>query len=83
LSVNDCYTVMKQKYEFIAHFDLDEMIFPRNFTNTEDFYEKSEYFTCNNVSKICNANVFTNSYNQVKSFVGIKDNYLYNYITCK
>ncbi len=80
LSVNDCYTVMKQKYEFIAHFDLDEMIFPRNFTNTEDFYEKSEYFTCNNVSKICNANVFTNSYNQVKSSVGIKDNYLYNYI---
>ncbi len=79
LTVNDCFTELKQKYELIAHFDLDEVIFPRNFKNTEDFYDKNEDYTCNSVSKICSSKVFSNSYNQAKS-VGIKDNYLYNYV---
>ena len=77
LTVNDCFTVFKQKYELINHFDLDEMIFPRN--NYQDFYGKNENYMCNNGSKICSYKVFTNSSNHEKPNEK-EGNYFYSYV---
>ena len=39
ITTNDCYTVLRYKYEFVAHFDLDEVIFPRGLENRNPSYE--------------------------------------------
>ena len=75
LTTNDCFTVLRYKHEFIAHYDLDEIIFPRNFDNIKDFYGKKANYNCKNSIEICSINPFTfkNSQNQ-------NQNYIYEYI---
>jgi hypothetical protein len=73
LNTNDCFSVLRYKHEFIAHYDLDEIIFPRSYDNIKDFYEKKSNYDCKNHNKICSLNPFTfkNSGN---------DNYFYDYL---
>ena len=79
ITVNDCFTVLKEQYEFIAYFDLDEFIFPRNYKNYYDFYEKNVSYSCDNVDKICPLKVFSNSFETERS-EGTYNNYFYNYL---
>jgi hypothetical protein len=79
VTVNDCLTVLKEQYEFIANFDLDEFIFPRNYKNYEDFYEKNATYSCDRVDKICQLKVFYNSFKPEISD-GTNKNYFYNYL---
>ena len=79
LTVNDCFVVLKEKYEFIAHYDLDEFIFPRTFNNFNDFYKKNVSLACTKSAEICHLNVFENSYKTKKSD-GTNNNFFYNYI---
>jgi hypothetical protein len=73
LTTNDCFSVLRYKHEFIAHYDLDEIIFPRSFDNIKDFYEKKSNYNCKNPNEICSLNPFTfkNSGN---------GNYFYDYL---
>ena len=74
LTVNDCYTILRQKYEFIANYDLDEIIFPsRVFNNFEDFYEKNMTYNCSNHNNICQLRPFSKSDSKT-------DNLFYDYI---
>ena len=76
LTVNDCFTILREKFEFIAHFDLDELIFPRVFNNLDDFYTKNATFTCHQVKSICQQKTFSNDFkSDVKDY-----NYFYNYL---
>jgi hypothetical protein len=79
VTVNDCFTVLKEKYEFIANFDLDEFIFPRNYKNYEDFYEKNATYSCDRLDKICQLKVFSNAFKPEISN-GTNKNYFYNYL---
>ena len=80
VSVNDCFTVLKEQYEFIAHFDLDEFIFPRNYKTDEDFYKKNVSYSCDDgANKICPMKVFSNSFESERSDQ-TNDNYFYNYL---
>ena len=38
ITTNDCFTELRYKYEFVAHFDLDEIIIPRGLENTNPSY---------------------------------------------
>ena len=73
LTTNDCFSAMRYKHEFIAHYDLDEIIFPRSFDNIKDFYGKKTNYNCKDSNEICSINPFTfkNSQNQ---------NYFYDYL---
>jgi hypothetical protein len=73
LTTNDCFSVMRYKHEFIAHYDLDEIIFPRNFDNVLDFCGKNSRYNCRNPNEICSLNPFT--FNNSKS-----KNYFYDYL---
>jgi hypothetical protein len=76
LTANDCYTVLKEKHEFIGYYDLDEFIYPRSFDNLEDFFKKSKIYSCDNLTRqaICNLEPlsFKNDYS--------KTDHLYNYL---
>ena len=74
LTVNDCFTVMKQKYEFIGYYDLDEFVFPRTIENIKYFNIKMNYYTCNSFSRICSNKPFENKF---KSY---DVNFFYNYL---
>jgi hypothetical protein len=37
LSSNDCFTVLKQKHEFITYYDIDDFVFPRTLKTVKDF----------------------------------------------
>jgi hypothetical protein len=63
LTTNDCFGVMRYKHEFIAHYDLDEIIFPRSLDSIKDFYEKRANYNCENSDKICSLNPFKNGKN--------------------
>ena len=72
LTVNDCFTVMKQKHEFIGYYDLDEYVFPRTIQNIT-----SNKFSCKTFSSICSYNSFKpDNYKSGKA----DGNYLYNYL---
>ena len=58
LTSNDCFTVLKQKHEFIAYYDLDEFVFPRVLEAAKEF-NKTEY-RCENYASICSINPFQN-----------------------
>ena len=78
---NDCFTVLQNKHEFIGYYDLDEFVFPRNFDKIQNYYIRNETAQCNNLSSICNLNLF--AYNFIKPNGEINDkerNYLYNYL---
>ena len=67
---NDCFTVLKNKYEFIAYYDLDEFVYPRISDN-----QNSSTFNCINSNQVCKDNTFVNS-----SITSISNNYFYKYI---
>ena len=73
ITVNDCFTVLSQKYEFIGHYDLDEFVYPRSMHPVKDFYEKDAQFTCNSRESICETTPFAKNYKK-------NSNYFYNYI---
>ena len=60
------------KYEFIAHYDLDELLLPRVFDNNQ-FYESKKAYTCSKSnSAVCSTNPFKIS--------TIGNNHMYDYI---
>ena len=59
LSSNDCFTVLKEKYEFIGYYDLDEFVFPRTIENVKDFNSNNtSYYSCSSFDTICSHNPF-------------------------
>ena len=76
LSSNDCFSVLKQKHEFITYYDLDDFVFPRTLETVKDF--NKTVFSCKSYIPICSVNSFQNKFkiseNQ-KNF-----NYFYNYL---
>ena len=81
VTLNDCFTVLNKKYEFIAVIDFDEFIYPRNYNTLEDFYEKNTIYKCNKESRnsICSMNPLKFSQNSTASNSSDK-NYFYKYI---
>ena len=77
LTANDCFTVMKQKYEFIGYYDLDEYVFPRTLEIIKDFKPAKSYYSCNSYNKICLNKPFQNNF---KSISPITNNYFYTYL---
>ena len=57
MSSNDCYLTMKEKYEFVAVYDLDETIFPRRISNETDDANS----ICDNSIGHCKYNSFGNN----------------------
>ena len=74
LTANDCFTVMKQKYEFIGYYDLDEYVFPRSLEVIKDL-NSSNYYSCNSFNKICSHKPFQISYKSSNQI-----DYFYNYL---
>jgi hypothetical protein len=71
ITLNDCFTVFRQKYEFISHYDLDEMLLPRAYNNYE-FSNNKTVFTCAETRSICSIKPL-----QISS---ISTNYIYDYV---
>jgi hypothetical protein len=59
---NDCFTVLREKYEFIGHYDLDEFVFPRSLDSLQDFHDINASYSCKNKTEICSSNIMTNNY---------------------
>jgi hypothetical protein len=76
LTSNDCFTVLKQKHEFIAYYDLDEFVFPRALEASKEF-NKTEY-SCESYASICSINPFQNRFKIDRNEVN--GNYFYNYL---
>jgi hypothetical protein len=58
ITLNDCFTNFRLKYEFIAHYDLDELLLPRVFDNNQ-FFENKQVYTCSeSSSEVCSTNPF-------------------------
>ena len=70
--LNDCFTKLSKKYEYVGIYDFDEFIYPRQLNNVKDFYEKKALFSCKNKSEICSLNPFGLS--------NPHQNHLYNYL---
>ena len=70
ITSNDCLTVLRYKHEFVAHYDLDEFIFPRSLDNYKGFHEKQIYNRCENKNSICSLNQIDSKFN----------NYFYDYL---
>ena len=68
--LNDCFTVLSKKYEFVAIYDFDEYIYPRNKNTAINLKDKIEPLNCQKKEKICSS----------KSLVYQKDQSLYNYL---
>ena len=78
LTANDCFTVLKQKYQFIGYLDLDEILLPRTLENIKDFNSPLiPHYSCKTFSLICSLKPF--QFNSNKNEVSNK-NYLYNYL---
>jgi hypothetical protein len=72
ITLNDCFTNFRLKYEFIAHYDLDELLLPRVFDNNQ-FFENKQVYTCSeSSSEVCSTNPFKIS--------SIGNNHMYEYI---
>jgi hypothetical protein len=77
LTVNDCYSVYRQKYEFIAHFDLDEVIFSRNFNDSDYFTQTNKEIKCSDSKTFCKLKPFKNDFESNKLN---EQNSIYNYV---
>ena len=77
LTSNDCFTVLKQKHEFIAYYDTDEYIYPRTMDNFEDFFNKSVIYNCDSKSRssICSKTPLNFKYNNSES-----NSHFYDYV---
>ena len=74
LTSNDCFTVMKEKYEFIGYYDLDEFVYPRTIENVKDFNSNNTpYYSCSSFDTICSHKPFQIRKNE-------NENYFYNYL---
>jgi hypothetical protein len=76
LTSNDCFTVLKQKYEFITYYDSDDYIFPRTIEPVKDF--NTTTYSCNSFISICSINPFQNRFKINQNEVN--GNYYYNYL---
>ena len=66
ISSNDCYIQLKYIYEFVALYDLDELIIPRNWNNGES----DSNLSCLSKNKICmQIKKSLNMYDYIKSLV--------------
>ena len=74
LTVNDCFTVMKNKHEFIGYYDLDEFVYPRTLDNLNYLYETANIYSCSNKKEVCNASPF-NYQTEI-----LEANHFYNYL---
>jgi hypothetical protein len=72
ITLNDCFTNLRLKYEFIAHYDLDELLLPRVFDNNQFFENKKAYTCSKSDSAVCSTNPF-----KISSF---GNNHMYEYI---
>ena len=68
LSVNDCYSSLSYKYEFVTLYDLDELILPRAH-NILDIVKTNESFQCTNLTHICSYKPIMNFYDYLKGLV--------------
>ena len=75
LTSNDCFTIMKEKYEFIGYYDFDEFVFPRTIENVQNLVSKS-FNSMNKFAFICSIEPFQNIFNSTKN----SGNYFYNYL---
>ena len=76
LTSNDCFTIMKEKYEFIGYYDLDEFVFPRTIENVIEFNSNNTpYYSCNSFDTICSNKPF-----QIISNKENDENFFYNYL---
>ncbi len=71
--LNDCFIKLSQKYEFVAIYDFDEFIFPRNFNHLN---KPKRVLSCDNKKEICNKTPFFFD----KNTDGKNKNHLYNYL---
>ena len=74
ITLNDCFIVFRHKYEFIAHYDLDELLLPRRY-NINEFSEKKHALTCSNTNYVCSKiTPFENNnmYDYIKSLIESK-----------
>ena len=56
ISPNDCYISLGYKYEFVALFDLDELIIPRNYDRLKIIQSEDIYKCKENNKELCNLN---------------------------
>ncbi len=77
VSPNDCYSRLSYKYEFVALFDLDELIIPRTY-DPLNMIKSKEIFKCEKNSKLCDLNpiLSTSMYTYLKKI--IQDNFEYD-----
>lgn len=79
LTVNDCFTILKEKYEFIAHYDIDEFIYPRSLDSVKYIEGINSSVSCESKSSICSSRPFINNYESNE--VDFKSNIsIYNYV---
>jgi hypothetical protein len=72
ITLNDCFTNFRLKYEFIAHYDLYELLLPRVLDNNQFFENKKAYTCSKSSSAVCSTNPF--------KFSSFRNNHLYEYI---
>ena len=77
LSPNDCYSRLSYKYEFVALYDLDELIIPRSYDPLQIIKSK-EIYECEKKNKLLiNLNpISTSMYDYIKRVV--KENFNYD-----
>ena len=77
LTSNDCFSVLKQKHEFIAYYDTDEYVHPQTLDSFQDLFKKSTIYNCDNTSRssICSKSPFNFNNNN-----SVSKNNFYNYL---
>ena len=68
LSVNDCYASFYYRYEFVALYDLDELIVPRAH-NLLDISKSNQIFECRNLSQVCSYKPVLKMYDYIKDLI--------------
>ena len=78
ITVNDCFTVLSQKHEFIGHYDLDEFVYTRSMNSLQFYNDKNSSYSCSKRDSICSTSPFNfnthNYYNYLNSLIRIYGN---------
>ena len=74
---NDCFTVLKEKYEFIGHYDIDDFVYPRSLDTLKDFHDINASYSCKNKNRICSTSTIKNNYNITSKSINSS---FYNYL---